>query len=141
MDVMRDRLRADRRVGMREAAEFVRQRMQGSAWVVLKRVGIHGIEARPRASACSRKALCRTPRPRENAARRLVCATQAVDHGAVFKFYRKYGAAPRPWEKRANRVPPVPTAQLGAAMAKALIFSVMASMPMPRRSSARASDA
>ena len=41
--------------------------------------------------------------------------------------------------KRANRVPPVPTAQLGVATAKVLTFSVMASMSMPRRSNVRAS--
>src|SRR6267378_1794194 len=121
IDVVRDRLGPRGGFDMGERAELVRMLL---VRLILKRVRVHGIE---RESVLGGDFVG-------------VARTKWWMVAQSSSLSNRWRGSPGPG-KRAKRVPPVPTPQVGIATPNAMTLRVSASPSMPRRPSARANAA
>jgi hypothetical protein len=133
-EVVRDRLLAHARVRVREAPELVRVRLAGQ---VLEGVRVHRVEAESEARGARAQLAGFVDRvPREAAG--VGVARELPDQRAVLGFSNTSRGSPGTG-KRAKRVPPVPTPQVGIATpARQALGDCVDRDPAPREAARRA---
>ena len=132
-DVVLDRPAPHRRVGMRQAAEFVRQRLAG---LVLERVRVHRVEVKPALGARTRAApqvVGLVPRDMERDRRRR--AHELEDRRAVVELFEDVARLACPGKSRETRAAGADAPRRHGDLKRRAPASVRSSMSTPRRRS------